>query len=255
MKVLRTFVQGVGTNQKNSDNIYVPDVEPNAIGTYDDTILNAIDQLMVEANSYGIKLLIAMYDKNTLAAGGVYNANEYIIGYDVMNEPMINQGAGFFEDNLGWVCNVAKQIRGNVGDPNQLIFTGGNSASVSVQSAFFASSCPIDVVAIHDYTDGYDSYLPSAVSAAKAAGKKLIVEEWGSLVGSGRTANLDSNVQKINSYGVPWVYWELITNTDPGQGQDYEINVGGTDWSTIEGLAKSTASVTGAFDFSASLAT
>lgn len=77
---------------------------------------------------------------------------------------------------------------------------------------------------------GYDSYLPSAVSAAQAAGKKLIVEEWGSLVGSGRDSNLQSNVDKINSYGVPWLYWELITNNDPGQGQDYEVSLSIKAW-------------------------
>jgi mannan endo-1,4-beta-mannosidase len=36
--------------------------------------------------------------------------------------------------------------------------------------------------------------MPSAITQANAAGKKLIVEEWGSLVGTGRTANLNSNV-------------------------------------------------------------
>ncbi|KAJ7214111.1 hypothetical protein C8J57DRAFT_1255864 [Mycena rebaudengoi] len=29
-------------------------------------------------------------------------------------------------------------------------------------------------------------------------------------------------VQKVNSYKVPWLYWELISNTDPHQGEDYE---------------------------------
>jgi hypothetical protein len=75
-------------------------------------------------------------------------------------------------------------------------------------------------VAIHDYTEcvevlcvridfrvtqtdlihgsGYDSYMPAAINQAKAAGKKLIVEEWGSLVGSGRTANLNSNVRALS---------------------------------------------------------
>ncbi|KAJ7090625.1 hypothetical protein C8R44DRAFT_891797 [Mycena epipterygia] len=147
-------------------------------------------------------------------------------------------------------------IRNNVGDRKQLIFTGGGSAGASVQSFFFGSSCPaIDVVAIHDYTDGYDSYMPSAISQAQAVGKKLLVEEWGSLVGSGRTANLNSNVQKINNYKVPWLYWELISNPDPHQGQDYEIQVNGADYSTIQGAAETTAGLTGApFDFSASLA-
>ncbi|KZV91731.1 glycoside hydrolase, partial [Exidia glandulosa HHB12029] len=264
MKVLRTFVNGVGTGQKNSSNIAVNDLEPTTIRQYDDTILNKIDQLMVEAHAWNIKLLICIYDKNVLAARGPYKTKytesgfytsaaalddynqrithmlnthknallnnqpwsflgAYIFGYSVMNEPMINQGAGFFTQHLDWVCKVAAQIRANVGDKNQLIFTGGNSAGTSVQSFFFSSSCPaIDVVEIHDYTDGYDSYMQNAINQAKASGKKLIVGEWGSLVGSGRTANLQSNMQKINGWGIPWLYWEFITNPDPHQGEDYE---------------------------------
>ncbi|KAJ7606952.1 hypothetical protein DFH06DRAFT_1018939, partial [Mycena polygramma] len=146
---------------------------------------------------------------------------------------------------------------------NQLIFTGGGSAAASVQSTFFGSSCAgIDVVAIHDYTDGYDSYLPSAISQAQAAGKKVIIEEWGSLVGSGRTANLNSNVQKINSRKVPWIYWELMSNADPHQSEESArttrcaaIQVNGADWSTISSASQATGALTNApFDFSASLA-
>ncbi|KAJ7024988.1 glycoside hydrolase family 5 protein [Mycena alexandri] len=296
MKVLRTWVTGVGAGQKASDNIFVPDLEANGIGNYDDTVLNLIDQLMVDAHARGIKLLIGMHDKNALQAGDIYGAtygvdgfytnpvainafnqrithilnihknallgnqpwsdlSAYIFGLEPQNEPMIFDQS-FYLSHLSWICNAAQQIRNNVGDPNQLIFTGGGSAAASVQPFFFGSSCPaIDVVAIHDYTDGYDSYIPSAISQAQAAGKKLIIEEWGSLVGSGRTANLDSNVQKINNYKVPWVYWELISNPDPHQDQDYEIQVNGADWSTISSAALATGALTNApFDFSASLA-
>lgn len=73
---------------------------------------------------------------------------------------------------------------------------------------------------------GWDSFMSSAVSQAQSAGKKLLAEEWGSLYSSSdssRVANLNSNVQKMNSYGVAWLYWELITNTDPHQGEDYEV--------------------------------
>lgn len=65
--------------------------------------------------------------------------------------------------------------------------------------------------------------MQNAINQAKAANKKLIVGEWGSLVGSGRTANLQSNMQKINGWGIPWLYWEFITNPDPHQGEDYEV--------------------------------
>jgi mannan endo-1,4-beta-mannosidase len=71
----------------------------------------------------------------------------------------------------------------------------------------------------------YDSFMASAVTQAKNAGKKLIVSEWGSLYGSGRTANLNSNIQKINAHKVPWIYWQLITNADPHQGEDYEVSL------------------------------
>lgn len=77
----------------------------------------------------------------------------YIFGYEAQNEPMIFDQS-FYESNLAWICNTAQQIRNNVGDRNQLIFTGGGSAAASVQSYFFGSNCPaIDVVAIHDYNE------------------------------------------------------------------------------------------------------
>ncbi|KAF7304047.1 Glycoside hydrolase [Mycena indigotica] len=314
MKVLRTWVTGVGAGQKNSNNVagksfklvsseqdagltlrLVPDLEANGIGKYDDTVLNHIDQLMVDAHARGIKLLIGMYDQNALRNNDIYartygvsgfytnpdainafnqrithilnihkNAllrnqawsflGAYIFGLEAQNEPMI-WDQSLYLSHLSWVCASALQIRNNVGDRNQLIFTGGGAAASSVQSAFFASSCAVDVVAVHDYNDDYDSFMSSAVSQAKAAGKKLLVEEWGSLVGSGRTANLQSNVQKINSYKVPWLYWEVISNADPHQGEDYEIQVNGADWGTLSSASQSTAGISGAaFDFSASLA-
>ncbi|KAJ3782161.1 glycoside hydrolase family 5 protein [Lentinula aff. detonsa] len=297
MKVLRTWVSGQSAGQKGSDSVAVPDLEANGIGNYDDTILNLIDQLMVDAHARGIKLLIGMYDQNSLQAGDIYgstygvegfytNADAinafnqrithilnihknsllddqpwselggYVFGYEAQNEPMIFDQS-FYLDHLSWICNSALQIRNNVGDTDQLIFTGGGSAASSVQSTFFSSSCAIDVIAVHDYNDDYDSFMSSAVSQAQTANKKLLVEEWGSLApsGSARTANLESNVQKINNYKVPWFYWELITNPDPGEGQDYEIEVNGADWDTLSGLSESTAAITNAaFDFSASLA-
>ncbi|KAJ7491757.1 glycoside hydrolase family 5 protein [Mycena galericulata] len=206
-------------------------------------------------NSFNQRIThIVSTHKNSLLGNQPWsNLSAYIFGLEPQNEPMVFDQS-FYTSHLSWICNAAQQIRNNVSDPNQLIFTGGGSAAASVQSTFFQSSCAIDVVAIHDYTSAFDSYLPSAISQAQAAGKKLIIEEWGSLVGSGRTANLDANVQKINNYQVPWLYWELISNPDPHQGQDYEIQINGTDWSTIAGLAEPTAELSASpFDFSASL--
>ncbi|KAJ7903193.1 glycoside hydrolase superfamily [Mycena leptocephala] len=263
MKVLRTWVNGFTTGQKAGKNIAVQDLEADGIGKYDDTVLDLIDQLMVEAHARGIKLLIGMHSHNALQTGDIYKSIFGVEGfYTNPSAPMLFSQS-FYLEHLSWICNAAEQIRNNTGDRNQLIFTGGGAAAASIQPTFFGSSCKaIDVVAVHDYTEcvvitllpEYDSYLPSAISQAQGAGKKLIVEEWGSLVGSGRTANLNSNVQKINSHKVPWLYWELISNPDPHHDEDYEIEVNGPDWSTISSAAKATAAITDApFDFSASL--
>src|ERR1700761_3539756 len=34
---------------------------------------------------------------------------------------------------------------------------------------------------------------------------------------------LPSQAQKIAAYKVPWLYWELISNADPHEGEDYEV--------------------------------
>ncbi|KAF8181936.1 hypothetical protein K438DRAFT_1601245, partial [Mycena galopus ATCC 62051] len=287
LQVLRTWVTGLAAGQKDSDNIAVPDLEANGIGNYDDTVLNLIDQLMVcftlslcfpyktllEAPS----TLVDVYGK-TYGTEGFYTNPAAINAFNqrithilnthknalLGNQPWSDLSAHIFglepqndpevAANLDWICNAAQQVIPNVPGPTFVFILVCDRSATTVQSAFFSSSCAINVVAVHDYTDGYDSYMPSAISQAQGAGKRLIIEEWGSLVGSGRTANLESNVAKINNYKVPWLYWELISNPDPHQSQDYEIQVNGADWSTLSTGAESTAALTGApFDFSASL--
>ncbi|KAJ6552845.1 hypothetical protein B0H19DRAFT_1210978 [Mycena capillaripes] len=317
MKVLRTWVGGLHAGQKASTNIAVPDLEANGIGSYDDTVLNLIDQLMVDSHarvchnrdlfSYvaihlHCQLRPTQYhcaSENSLQDGDVYaskydainafyqriihilnNHNNALLGNQSWSELsgyIFGTRAAkrsFYTSHLSWICDAAQQIRKNVGDRvspihrepitqwilltskrNQLIFTGGGSAGASVQSTFFGSSCSaIDVVAIHDYTEAYDNYMPSAISQAQVAGKKLVVEEWGSLVGLDRAANLNSNVDKINNYKVPFLYWELISNADPHQNEDYEIQVNGANWSTILATSQMTGALSGApLDFTEEL--
>ena len=62
MKVLRVWVNGqTETDLKGTTITPFPDVEPTQIcdgdqSCYDPTILNLLDELMVEAHSYGIKV-------------------------------------------------------------------------------------------------------------------------------------------------------------------------------------------------------
>lgn len=62
MKVLRVWINGQSdTDLKGTQITPFPDVEPNQIcsgvqSCYDPTVLNNLDEFMVEANSYGIKV-------------------------------------------------------------------------------------------------------------------------------------------------------------------------------------------------------
>jgi len=51
---------------------------------YDDTILNAIDQLMVEAHAWNIKLLICVYDSESVAI--ISRERKYLTGISSFRE-------------------------------------------------------------------------------------------------------------------------------------------------------------------------
>jgi hypothetical protein len=53
LKVLRLFISETFDNFKNTGSVYMPDIEPEQVGHFDDTQLAAIDQLMVEAHERG----------------------------------------------------------------------------------------------------------------------------------------------------------------------------------------------------------
>jgi len=188
----------------------------------------------IQAFNNRITYILNLYKSDVLGGKPWSELGDYIYGFEAQNEPMIfNQT--LYKSNLAWVCNTAKQIRGNVGDPNSLIHSGGGAGSASVQDYFFASSCTLDVISIHDYNDDWDTYLSSAINKAKQVGKRLIVEEWGSDYRSvDRTGNLKDNMKKLNAAGVPWLYWQLITNPDPHEDEDFEIQIGGSNWDTLK---------------------
>jgi mannan endo-1,4-beta-mannosidase len=73
MKVLRVWVDGQSTaSTKGTTITSYPDLETTAVGTYDDTVLNLLDDVMVDAHSYGIKLLISMHSWNALSKPDIY---------------------------------------------------------------------------------------------------------------------------------------------------------------------------------------
>ena len=84
-----------------------PSLEPSAIGTYDDTMLNLLDDVMVTAASYGIKLLISCHSFNAPSAGDVYGATYGTEGFYTSST-----ANGQFENRLWHILYHAKPSNG-----------------------------------------------------------------------------------------------------------------------------------------------
>ncbi|CEQ43083.1 SPOSA6832_04978 [Sporobolomyces salmonicolor] len=99
-KVVRIFVAGVGANNKGSGNAAVNDVEPDTVGTYSDTILGLIDQLMYDCSVRGLKLLIALSDRYAL---GYWSTDSYAVQLNIVTSAsagaaQISDAASFYTD-------------------------------------------------------------------------------------------------------------------------------------------------------------
>ncbi|KAH9841925.1 glycoside hydrolase family 5 protein [Rhodofomes roseus] len=318
LKVLRVWLDGQSSSQKGTKLNPFNELEPKTpcngdASCYDDTVLERLDDFMVAANSYGVKLLITMHSFNALGnpdaygkkygKGDFYSNNEaqtafdarlehilnhnhtslskpwkelkdYVFAFEAENEAMIGNGESFVKAHQQWQCDRAGTIKGQLGnDSGILVTTGGESwLSESVQPGFLSCDA-LDVISIHAYGTGdlATSALKPYVAQAQAAGKMLMVEEWGAcyfdtsnndcpkgdaLDADTRSGNIINWAEQIDNAGLPWLYWQVLPNADPHGDYDYEIAMDGSDaaaWSALQQAAKSAANATAAFDFSAYL--
>ncbi|KZS86864.1 beta-1,3-mannanase [Sistotremastrum niveocremeum HHB9708] len=194
MKVLRVWLDGQSTaTTKGTTITSYNDLEPNTVGTYDDTVLNLLDAVMVNAHSYGIKLLISMHSWNALSRPDIYGQwygtgyfyeqspqqyfdnrlrhilnhvhttlnkpwhqlSQYIFAFEAENEAMIGKGSDYIAAHRQWQCDRATTIKSVLGSNSGiLVVTGGESwLSESVQPNWF-SCAAIDVISIHAYGNG-----------------------------------------------------------------------------------------------------
>ncbi|KAI5115894.1 hypothetical protein M0805_002469 [Coniferiporia weirii] len=195
MKVLRVWLDGQSTGSTEGTTITTyPSLEPNAIGQYDDTVLNNLDDFMLDANSYGIKLQISIHSFNALSAKDVYGAKygtsnfytdstaqaafdariahvlahqhkslgrpwsdlgEYIFAFEAQNEAMIGNGQSFVEAHQSWQCDRAKAIKTALGGNSTiLVTTGGESWLDESMQSGYFTCASFDILAIHAYGSG-----------------------------------------------------------------------------------------------------
>ncbi|KAG8743024.1 hypothetical protein FRC10_000475 [Ceratobasidium sp. 414] len=277
-----------------------------AVGTYDDTVLNLLDDFMIDAHKYGIKLIISMHSWNALSGGDIYGQwygtgyfyehadaisgfdnrlrhimnhvhrslgkpwkqlNQYIFAFEAQNEAMVGKGEDYINAHLSWQCDRANTIKSTLGSNSGiLVTTGGESwMSESVKSAWL-SCAALDVIAIHAYGVGdfTTSNIMTYVNQAKAAGKKLIFQEWGAcyyntdnnncptgtaLSTTTRNNNIKTWASQITAAGVPWLYWQVLPNPDPHYGYDFEIGVQDPSWDALKSAALDALTKPAAFDF------
>ncbi|GAA5954681.1 hypothetical protein JCM10213_006480 [Rhodosporidiobolus nylandii] len=113
-KVVRIFVASVLDNNKGCGNSGVNDLEHAGVGIYDDTILEKIDQLMVECKDRGLKLMIALSDRYAL---GYWSTDAYALKLNIVQPnssgaQKVANAAAFYTSSsaIGWFDNRLKHI-------------------------------------------------------------------------------------------------------------------------------------------------
>jgi mannan endo-1,4-beta-mannosidase len=295
VKVVRVFIARFYANEKNTGNAALPDIEPNVVGTFDNTQLNSLNGLMLRAYNRGIKLIIAPHDRYMLGTykvdayaqkylgmsmnnqpGGpsyphrdvralytnsnfnadidrryAYVANypnpnfgnrrigdihEAIFGFDMQNEPQAyadgNKAYCTYPSNPQWVCQRATALKSLL-HPNIVTISGGGGKfnDSTIKELFTCNN--LDVIALHSYNEGDFKIenLASVTNAAILNRKRLIVEEFAGYGGSGKAEQLRRQISNFNSFGIPWVMWQV---TNPGNANDFETyTTETTAWSNI----------------------
>lgn len=92
LKVLRIFIDTVPRNHKNTKSQFVDFLEPDHMGPpYKTHVLDLINDLMVRAHDYGVKLAIAMHDRYSL---GCYACDGYQKELGLFCAPAHNKKCG-----------------------------------------------------------------------------------------------------------------------------------------------------------------
>ncbi|CAE6338864.1 unnamed protein product [Rhizoctonia solani] len=195
MKLLRVWLDGQSTaSTKGTTITSYPSLETTSVGSYDPTVLNLLDDFMIDAHKYGIKLIISMHSWNALSGGDIYGQwwgtgyfyekpeattafdnrlryilnhthktlgkpwkqlNQYIFAFEAQNEAMIGKGEAYINAHLNWQCDRANTIKSTLGSNSGiLVMTGGESWMSESVKSAWLSCTALDVIAIHAYGVG-----------------------------------------------------------------------------------------------------
>jgi mannan endo-1,4-beta-mannosidase len=260
------------------------------VGTYDNTVLDALDSTLKLLHSNGMKAIISPHNANSLTGDATCDAycrkygnastfyssstakadydnrleailsyqspnfdgrawkelNEVILAFDLQNEPLIRQINKLnANDPDDWLCGRAEALNACLGSSGIKVATGGIGGSQYCCDHEFnlldkALRCDaIDIMSVHGYMSKSSDWAyfitgdKSVLALANAAGKHVMVEEWG--VSTDFEDVFNQQVAVFNSAGIPWVspsshtssrykqltvpklYWQVVPGLDGSQ--------------------------------------
>ncbi|KAJ0153432.1 Uncharacterized protein HZ326_4155 [Fusarium oxysporum f. sp. albedinis] len=250
-KVVRLWVNQASKGcQKGSQIVRdIPQLET-TIGQYNKVTLDEIDKLLVKLSDKNIKAIISPHDANSLigdyrkdaywarwGSGYFYEKQDafdaydarlsYILNYkgtysgkvwknwpnaifsfNLQNEPMTPGPSNCKNgDPSGWACGRATFMRNAGLDSHILISTGGLGGDFSHGCTFLPAVT---------YVPGkWSANLPNWLNQAN--GKKVYLEEWGVYSQQyDQKSAFVSEVNDMNSAGLPNMYWQLLPPSSGG---------------------------------------
>ncbi|KAI0016881.1 beta-1,3-mannanase [Xylariomycetidae sp. FL0641] len=193
VKVLRVWLDGQPDEQKGTQINGWSSLEGDSPGNWNDDVLNKLDDVMVKAADYGIKLHISLHSYNALKAhndfygawygtGDFYTnsdaisyfknrishvlshvnpnsgktwaeSSEYIFGFEPQNEP--DQENNNPSSSAQWQCTMAQTLKDAMNGRSDILTVsgGGGWLATSLNDVLFDCES-LDVVAIHAYGAG-----------------------------------------------------------------------------------------------------
>ncbi|GAB7321949.1 hypothetical protein MBLNU13_g03014t1 [Cladosporium sp. NU13] len=193
IQVLRVWLDGQSSPQKGTQINSYSSLEGNTPKSWNDEVLNRLDDFMFNARGYGIKVIISFHSYNALKdkrdfygqTYGIYDfysnseaighykdriahvmahvnphngktwaqSPEYIFAFETQNEAMHDNA---YPTTLAkWQCDIATAIKSNLqARTDILVSTGGASYLATSAPDAYLSCAALDVIAIHAYGIG-----------------------------------------------------------------------------------------------------
>ncbi|KAK0637849.1 hypothetical protein DIS24_g10419 [Lasiodiplodia hormozganensis] len=218
VKVIRLWVTGLpgGCIKGSPNTTAIPHLEPTTVGTYDTTVLAALDATLALLHSAGLKAIISPHDAGQIA--GANGCDAYCAKYGNQTAFYTSaQGIQDYDARLAVVLGYESPA-----------FGGRKWGELSeVVMAFDVQNEPmIDAVGLleegdpGDWAEDWAYFITGDASILKAVEeadprKEVVIEEWG--VAADSEDGFNTQVEVFNDAGVPWLYWQVVPGKDQTQ--------------------------------------